>query len=80
MNLLAAEPRIDAHHQDIIGQPEHLFDGGHGRRRIDDHAGARARPLDLAQGAVEMLARFLMHAHLVGARFNEDRARTCPDR
>ena len=54
--LLAAEARVDRHHQHLVDVAEHRLDACAGRRRVQHHAGARAGLADLREGAVQVRA------------------------
>ena len=54
---LAAEARVDGHHEDDVDEVEDVGDGGDGRRRVDRHAGGGAELGDVAERAVQVRAR-----------------------
>jgi VWFA-related protein len=69
--LLAAEPGVDAHDENVVQHGKDFDQRTDRRGRVDDDAGQHAVMDDLLQGAMEMLADLLMNAHQVGSRFGE---------
>ena len=54
--LLPAEARVDAHHQDQVDLLEHIIERLGGRRRVERDAGLLAQRLDALDRAVEVRA------------------------
>jgi hypothetical protein len=59
--FLTAKPRINLHHQYIVGEVEHLAQGVHRRCRIDHHARQATVILDQMQGSVQVRAGLLVY-------------------
>ena len=68
---MAAEARIDRHHQDEIDQVDDRLDGLDRRARIERHAGLLAERADRLQRAVDVRARLDVHGDDVGAGLGE---------
>ena len=69
--LLAAEPRIDAHHQDQVELVQHRLDRGDRGARVERHARALAERADGLQAAMQVRARLGMDGDQVGAGARE---------
>ncbi len=58
---LAAEARIDRHHQHQVDQVEHVGNRRGRRRRVECHRRVGAQIVDVAECAVQVCAGFCMH-------------------
>jgi len=71
--LLTTIPRIDAHHQNIIDDVEHIFEQSHRCSGINDHARLSPVILNHVQSPIEIPADFVMYADTIRPGFDEDR-------
>ena len=62
MNVCPPKPGFTAHHQHLVDVAEHGLDGDRRRRRVQHHAGARARLADLRERAVQVRTGLDVHA------------------
>ena len=69
--FLAAKAGIDAHHQDVVDEVQHLGQSLNRSGGIQDHARLATVRGDQVQGAVEMHASFLVDGNPVGAGFGK---------
>src|SRR5262249_3367647 len=68
---LAAEARVDAHHQHQVHLAEHVLDGVGGRGGVEHHAGTPAGGADLLHHPVQVTAGLHVHRDQVGAGAGE---------
>ena len=64
--LLAAETRVDGHHQHQLEVRQDLLEHRGGRRRVDRHSRPQAQPVDLLHRAVQVDRPFLVDDQRVG--------------
>ncbi len=68
---LAAEARVHRHEEHLVDVGEHVTHVIDGRGRVEHHAGALARVLDLLHHAMKVHAGFRVDTDDVGAGFRE---------